>query len=558
MNVATGNFFSRNKLLIAVLAGIGILYSLTLSVNHSEAEDCLYSIVDITQRPFADQFETGHLFFGAVNKLLYRGFQLFGYQGTAEAAIKTLNIIASLGGLAVLFMIGSYVGFPSMLRYLILLLVAFSFGYWWYSVESEVYIPPIPFLLLSLHRLLLIREDFLKKKHHVILGLLHAAAIVLHQQHILFGFVILVGYAAIFVEKRATLPFSRFLGGVFLYGCVGVFTVIFSYLGVAVWARHLSSFPEIYKWFLGDAGTGRWGFWSLSAIWKAPIGFLRAIIGSHFVFSFPDLANYLQMKIPTFLLREEVYMTKDFSAFRSIALVVLTSLFFLLALFIFVKMRSQHALRRALMEGTFRERARLLFVITAASFAIYAVFNIWWEPQNLEFWISPLPFLLLALSVPLSRIIHEKKMQIILWMMVVCLFLSNLFGSILPQNDRELDYWYIFNRWIIHNCGPGDLVISGAGYISDGYIMLYSGADEMGTWDETTELEQKFQDRVMLVQPKRIFFSSTILNPPHEMTSRFAIDVSYARNFFERRRKDLKLVHSDEWQDVFLYEPPRE
>lgn len=112
----------------------------------------------------------------------------------------------------------------------------------------------------------------------------------------------------------------------------------------------------------------------------------------------------------------------------------------------------------------------------------------------------------------------------------------------------------MFNRWIIEQCGPGDLVISGAGYISDGYIMLHSGADNLGTWDETTELEQKFQDRVMSLQPKRIFFSSTILNPPHEMTSRFRMDGSYAREFFERHRKHLKLVHSDQWQDVYLYE----
>jgi hypothetical protein len=137
--------------------------------------------------------------------------------------------------------------------------------------------------------------------------------------------------------------------------------------------------------------------------------------------------------------------------------------------------------------------------------------------------------------------------------MLLCLFLINLFGSVLPQTDREHDYWYKFNSWLIKNCKPGDLVVSCSDWVSDGYVKYYSGARVFSTIDSDQTLEKKFQEIISFYKPKKIYFTSTIYQPIEKYIDGNNFDNYYAGSFYSKSSKYLTLVHSDSYQKIFLY-----
>ena len=45
--------------------------------------------------------------------------------------------------------------------------------------------------------------------------------------------------------------------------------------------------------------------------------------------------------------------------------------------------------------------------------------------------------------------------------------ITNLLGSVRPQNARQGDYWYAANEYLIRTARPADLIVTDGGWISD-------------------------------------------------------------------------------------------
>jgi hypothetical protein len=138
---------------------------------------------------------------------------------------------------------------------------------------------------------------------------------------------------------------------------------------------------------------------------------------------------------------------------------------------------------------------------------------------------------------------------------MICLFAVNFFGSILPQTKHENDYWYVFNSWLIKNTNAEDIVVTGSAMVSDAYVRYYSGAEVLSIFPvpDNRPIENKFQEVVDANRTGRILFSSTIHSPPEEYLNKLNLDDSDAKMFFEKSRKYLTLLHSDSWQEIYLY-----
>ena len=149
--------------------------------------------------------------------------------------------------------------------------------------------------------------------------------------------------------------------------------------------------------------------------------------------------------------------------------------------------------------------------------------------------------------------------QISLAFIVCGLFVVNLFGSVLPQTTRDHDYWYAFNSWLINNCNSEDLVLSGSGIISDGYVKYHTGAKVISIFPDPDDrpLEKKFEAFVSNHKPKRILFSSTVYSPPEQYLKKFELDHSGTKAFFEKSKKYLSLIHADSWQTIYVYDKDR-
>ncbi|MFH0809804.1 MAG: hypothetical protein V2A77_04975, partial [Pseudomonadota bacterium] len=364
-------FLERTWLPLALVAVVGAIYLSTLSVNHTEAEDSLTYLTTIARGSLAEQFHPNHLLYSFSNHVMFAAWRAFGYTGNAGLPTAALNCLAGVGSLWLIFRLCLGLGRSPSTAAFCCLGTAFSYGFWWYSVECETYILPLPFILLCFHRLLSVRWRVAETAPHVVLGLLSAGAILFHQQHILLGAVVLVAYLSLLAEGGDAARRRALLRGAGLYVATCFVVVFLSYLAVARLAEGLTGWRQTWTWILGHAAEHGEG-WGPSSLALALVGLGRAFIGGHYIFSFHPVAAFLQRLMPNFILREEVFLVRDFSLLKSGALAALSLAVGLGAAVVVVAGLRDIDLRAAL-------RRRPVVVALAAYLVLYAAFNTWWE-----------------------------------------------------------------------------------------------------------------------------------------------------------------------------------
>lgn len=141
-------------------AGVGLValgvFLLTLSNNHTEAEDALRYVVDVTRGD--ELFHPHHLLFAAVGRVAYQGWLALGLEGDALRPLQVLSAASGAVAAALLHAICIRAGTPRMVAASATLAAAGSFGFWFYSVEAETYILPLPWILTA-YGLLLTRPS---------------------------------------------------------------------------------------------------------------------------------------------------------------------------------------------------------------------------------------------------------------------------------------------------------------------------------------------------------------------------------------------------------------
>lgn len=536
--------------LVAALAAIGTIYFLTPAANHAEAEDSVWYLKAITFDAFPDQFHPNHLLFQPINYLFYHAWKLLGYPANAAWPVRVLNVAAALASLWLVYRISASLEVPLFARFFAVIGTGFSYGFWWYTVEAQSNLLPMVFVLLSLHRLILIREDPLNPRHSVLLGLCNGAAMVLHQQHFLLLAVSLLGYMGVFWQRRRAIPASRFLGPVLicLVTCGAlVFTI---YLGAAVLGRGLHDLGGLRSWVTSGSVPGGFGYGLSLESMKAVLGAGRALIGGHFIFGFPAVAALIERLVQNYELRDKMFLVKDFSPLRNYLLAALTVIMGAVVLAGVVDLLRRR--RPGSIDNDNGAARRFAFWLLGAYLVSYSLFNLYWLPESIEFWVCLTPVAYLLVALLLAPAVGRPAVKTGMGAFLACLFLINLFGSVLPQNDLRNDYWYAFNSWLLNNSGPGDLVVSGAGYISDGYVEFYSGAKVLPTAVTDKNLRARFDWAIDYYRPKRVILSSSVLSP-RQLRGHTLLDPTPAREFFAGIMPELTLLHSDSWQDIYLY-----
>ncbi len=559
---ARGEFMKLKDVmtLSALLALVGAVYCSTLAVNHSEAEDSLRYLKTISTGSLQEQFHPHHLLYHIVNFALYHGIHAVGIDASVEATAQALSAVFGVLGLAVLFILMTRLGLPLFLRAASLLFVASSYGYWWYSVECEVYILPVPFILLTFYMIVRMNTAFSARLNHVLLALFYALAVLLHQQHALLLVAILTGYGFTAITRRHDIPLSSVLNRLTLFGILSALFVAVPYFYVIICVNDLSSVADITDWVLDYAVLGMDEGWGISGLLKGIIFAPRVVLGAHFVFCFNAVQSLLTRALPGKELTEEFFLVSGLPKSLIIALCSLTigsigSLAAVLVAALRNRVRLKHYLR-SLPDAT------LCFCFSGCAFIlVYAAFNIWWEPQNIEFWIAPYPIAIAILSIGAAPLLQERWIRNTILLGTGCLFLVNLLGSVLLQNTHARDYWYVFHRYAIEQLNEGDMLVSGVtarkpSYISDGYIDLYCPAStflvgryrlEHGENSSVDDLRMALQAKADSCKPRRVFIAIP-------QKGRLTDDAAMA--LLSPFLSDSIAVYQDEYQTVYRYEAP--
>jgi hypothetical protein len=399
---------------IALFLGALLLYLTTLTQVHTF--DALSYVTTVERKPWTEVFHPHHLAYGPLGALVLALGRALGYTGGAALLLQLVNAAAGAAGVAVFFSIVRRVTGRHDLGLVAALLLGAAYAYWYYAVEIEVYTVATLFLLICLGLLVELTESP-AHRGMLLLGIAQGGAVLFHQTNVLFCAPVLVCAILDFRFLILDCLDRKSKIGLWLNYVVALaLTVGLPYLLVGVVVSGFRSWIEFTSWLTEYARTGWWG---------GPITARKWV----------DLGRGLADTL-----------AQPGGALLWLLLVGLVLLY----------------LRRL------RSGARSLANGLAAWLLVYGAFFLWWEPDNIEFWIASLPPALLLLTLAL-RSTRRWGPEVWVALAVATTALGVNYDAITRRGDAATDLQRRIARELGARSRPADLLL-----IPDGLLELYA------------------------------------------------------------------------------------
>ena len=423
-------------------------------------------------------FHPHHLLYNPLGHLVYRCLVLFGWEGGTLIPLQALNSLFGAACVALFYRwTARFTPRPAALVFSILLAVAHAF--WLYSVEVEVYVVAVLFLVWAAT---LMDKDKARMswKEGMKIGAIGGGAVLAHQTNVLFLPVLLVVLChSASVPRRLRFQFA---GGAALALMI---TVGIPY-GIAILVLRLDSAYSVLWWLTVYAQTGDWG--TLEAM-----NCVRAMAG----------------------------VTNSIVAVEGRVLLGIASLGFLLVTLAAIwRARSLSPIRRSIL---------VTWIIP------YAIFFVWWEPRNIEFWIAILPPVLAGWAFAAgSLFIHHRKASVSAGL-ILCLVVATVnwhFGLAMRSHEYTADPLDAASR-IGQYVEEGDVLILPNTFLAPWLTYYHSInvfcldqkalAAELRDPEKIDDLVRNRLDATMedaFRNGKRVFVAANLLTPPRPIVVR--------------------------------------
>jgi hypothetical protein len=438
-----------------------IFFLFTLVNNLSASHDSVHYLIDILKGE--ELFHQHHLLY---NILASKWMQML-YGVPPQYAVESFTAFWGSSALTIIYLFFRnrfYLSLPNAA--LGTAIIAFSYGVWFYSVNIEVYMPPLFFMICSLY---VITKKNLELNDIWKIALLHSLAILFHQVNILFVLVVLFTI----YTNRKNLALGHALAQ---YALISIIVVGGMYF-VAGWIfEGHNSVVGWMHWMAGyTVGHGYWQPLSLKTPLHAVTGFSHAFIGGHFIFRLPVVEHYLRYSIGDHGLSDEIFLSSKIPVFVAWLLSIGVVVFGFLFIFLLYRFIKKY---RSIVNDSGR-------VVTpmALTILIYSVFFCFWMPEILEFWILQmvLVWMLLIGMTPLTRFPFKIPTRNGLVILVVVMFAVNFFGSIRWLQDIDNDWYYHEVGKIKDQVGPNDLVVVDNEWILKDFVRYFTKAKVLAT-----------------------------------------------------------------------------
>jgi hypothetical protein len=322
------------------------VYLLTLTDVHTY--DALSYILDVERKPWLELFHPHHLAYGPLGAVVSGLAAGLGWTGGAERPLQVMNALAGALGAALFAALAGRMlpQTPRTAGALAGLLLGASYAYWYFAIEVEVYTIAAVLLVVALWLMLLLARRPTPGLA-VALGVIQGLAVLFHQTNVLLSLPALVALGLGLHASGQPGLGQRSVRLLAAYGLPLALIVAVAYLGVGLGLSGLWSWGELSGWAAGYATTGFWG---------GPLDFARLPLlgrGLADTFAQPGGAWVGLLLLAVLLLR-----------WRGL-----------------------------------RTAPRGLVALGLSWLLVYGAFFVWWEPDNVEFWIASLPpFYLLVLG----------------------------------------------------------------------------------------------------------------------------------------------------------------
>lgn len=396
-----------------------VLYLLTLSEVHTF--DALSYIRDVDGRT-GFFFHPHHLLYSPTGWVFWQGWRVAGYDGNSELALKVLNALVSAGcgwGLyRLLLRLTDSV--PAALGAAGIFL--FNYASWYFSGEVEVYMLALAWLLLALF-LLVELVTAPRRRTAPLLGLAMGISALYHQTNGLMVPVVLAGIALVPTTWSAKIRMAL------VVGVISGLVVALGYGLVGFGVNGYRSLSQLRDWMFFFVKTGWWG--------QTTRGFWLDIGAG--------LGNTIstQRALPFWIGVVVVLLLGIVPAARRWPRIVAFAVIWLV---------------------------------------VYGAFFIWWEAENIEFWIATLlPLWLLAglsiASVPGRWLRRITEGVVVLG---VALLAWHNYPIVERRGDAAYDLQRILSAGVREQTTPNDLILSSGG-VMELYLPYYEGRPNVRT-----------------------------------------------------------------------------
>ena len=398
-------------LLLFTLFFIGLLYFRFLPLNYDYdgtvfSQYLRYAVVKNDLTPI---LHPHHLFYFPCNYLLYKSLHwLTGYQVLEYFHLQIFSLLFGLFTLGVIYKILYKITDSRFFSITGVLLIAFSYGIWYYSVEAEVDMPGLFFIAAGIY--LLFFKPF-NTKNIVLSALLFSIAAGFHLTN---GLIVLSVFFYFIYEKKSFVSILKF------------YLFYFFFLAIPYLFFYLSTKFDLVGEFKEQLSGSKDYFAGYKIVyWES--------------FSFQSILDSLQV-IATGILRPS-------SSLLSILSLLLLGLIAAVIAFPGKKETDKNIY------------FKMLFWMVP-----YLLFFTFWANTNLGFKLNViLPLLILAVY-SLSRLNQNKAKKLIFVFVIFLVFVSNFYFSIKPANKPENNPGYQLAKAIENKTeNESFIIIAGCG-----------------------------------------------------------------------------------------------
>ncbi len=464
---------------VSIFLVVFVLYLFTLS-DHYSPDSMAFALMvtrnEVSQPLF---FQAEHLFYPAIGWAWYEMWRFFGYGEGALRPLEILNALFGACGAALFFLVlrlllgkirsGTLISLASALG------LAFSYAYWFHSTGAEDQIIANTFVVVSL---LVLAVMWTREKDTpylgTILGITSGLSILFHATHVLFLPALIYGLGHVRSRWRDILVWAILL----------VLTVGISYLLVGSLAHSLRSVEDYRQWVFAAPSQGVWGQLQPLNLWQGA----KTLVGS-VVYS--DVGPNVRSLVGGTLDWRNLL---DAVLFVAVIAVIVGSLAY-----------------------SIRDRRKLtqpwLLPLCLLWLIPYALFNVYWAPEDVQFWsviLAPLALILcLALLRFSSRSLDSQTaVKGVLVFGVIALFALNLVQAMIPNADLSTNEGYAKAMCLMGETGASDLIITPGWDWAGSYVPYFAQRDVLSIVDsyllsagrEKARLLQLVEERIAATQ----------------------------------------------------------
>ncbi len=399
----------------------------------------LVNVISITHDSitYSNDIEAGiytwhphHVLYHVLSLFWYKFMLFLGIPGDAHLLIASLNSLFGAGTLVVIYNIfRNKFDIEKLNSILFTAIISFSFGFWFYSAVVEVYIIPLFFLILSIY----LFPKSLSDKRAIFLSAISAGiAVLFHQVHVLFGVsaILYILFNKSLYNKN--IASSDRIRNSLRFGIVFSLTFGVPYILIILFAINAKSLGDIAYWLTKyQHEVNSWNTLNWSIFAKDFVGFSRAFISPHALFSIDSIQEILARIFPSKHFADEIFLVRNFSKYEIMTYILMLATFAVSFVLLIIKVLIN-----------IKKIQHLDFGLYISFFSIYFIFFSFWDSANVEFWIPQSVILWIVLLVGYEKCRGRRTGLSIPQVLLISLLIVNLYFAIRPAKDINNDYYY--------------------------------------------------------------------------------------------------------------------